>query len=103
MSRIRTSGTGGASSGGGSGSVSGVPPTTIGAIAVWENTTGTLIGNSLTNVQPSGAIEAQGFITRNIVNGTVTVNANESWIAPSLALASGGTIILLPGSELIIV
>jgi hypothetical protein len=87
----------------GTAGVFGVPPTTIGAIASWANTTGSLIQNTLTNVQASGAIEAQAFITKNIVNGTVTVNANESWIAPSLSIAPGAMIILLPDSELIIV
>jgi len=102
MARIGTSS--GKSSGGGTGTVTGIPPTTIDAIARWADTTGTTIKNSPgTVVQDSGAIEAQGFLTRNIVNGVVTVNTNESWIAPSLSLAPGSMIVLMPDSELIIV
>jgi hypothetical protein len=85
------------------GSVSGIPPTTINAIATWADTTGTTIQNSETYVQASGAIEAQGFITNRQVTGTVTVNGTESWIAPGLQLEPGAVIILNPGAELIII
>lgn len=84
--------------------VTGVPPTNIGAIARWADTGGTVIANSPnTNVQDSGAIEAQSFITQSNVTGVVTVNPGEVWIAPGLNLESGGGIVLLPGSSLILV
>lgn len=91
-------------SGGSSSGVTGIPPTNIGAIARWADTTGTTIENSPdTNVQDSGAIEAQGFITQSNVTGIVTVNNGEAWIAPGLTIASGGGIILASGSALILV
>lgn len=84
--------------------VTGVPPTNVGAIARWANTGATVIANSPnTNVQDSGAIEAQGFLTQSNVSGIVTVNPGEAWIAPGLNLEAGGGIILLPGSSLILV
>jgi hypothetical protein len=102
MSRIRAA-SGSATGGGGSGNVTGIPPTTIGAIAVWDNTTATLLINSLTNIQTSGAIEAQGYITRRSVTGNVTINADETWIAPSIELAAGGSIVIESGGDIIIV
>src|SRR5271165_2797220 len=85
------------------GSVTGIPPTTIDAIARWADTTGTTIQNSPgTIVQDSGAIEAQGFITNRTITGTVTVNNGESWIAPSLTIAAGGVIVLNSNAELIL-
>jgi hypothetical protein len=89
--------------GSGSGNVTGIPPTTIGAIAVWADTLGTTIENSLTNVQNSGAIEAQGFISERNVNGTVTVHTDETWIAPGLTLQSGANVIIASGGELLII
>ena len=90
--------------GAGSGNVTGIPPTTINAIARWADTIGTTIYNSPgTLVQDSGAIEAQGFITNRTVTGTVTVNTGESWIAPSLTIAAGGVIVLASDAELILV
>lgn len=86
------------------GSVTGVPPTTVNAIARWADTTGTTIQNSPnTYVQDSGAIEAQGFITKRSVTGTVTVNGGESWIAPSIELSLTGAIVIADDAELIIV
>jgi len=90
-------------SGGGTGNVTGVPPTTITAIARWADTTGTTIENSLATIQDSGAIESQGFITNRNIFGTVTVNATESWIAPALTIEPGGNIIIYPGGELILI
>jgi hypothetical protein len=90
-------------SGGGSGTVTGIPPTNIGAIARWADTTGTTIENSPdTNVQDSGAIEAQGFISERNVNGTVTVNTDETWIAPGLTMQPGSNIIIAAGGQLLI-
>jgi hypothetical protein len=91
------------SSGSGSGNVTGISPTTIGAIAVWDDTTGTTIENSLTNVQTSGAIEAQGFITVRMVTSLVTVNPGESWIAPEIELEPSGSIQIEPDGEMIII
>ena len=86
----------------GSGNVTGVPPTTVTAIARWQDTTGTTIENSLALVQDGGAVEAQGFISMRNVTATVTVNSGESWIAPSLILQPGSLVVLNPDSELII-
>lgn len=83
--------------------VFGIPPTTPGAIATWVDTGATTIQNTLTNVQASGAIEAQGFISERTVNGTVTVNGGESWITSSLIVAPGAVIVLKPDSELIMI
>jgi hypothetical protein len=102
MARIRAST--GSTAGGGSGNVTGIPPTTIDAIARWANTTGTEIKNSPgTYVQDSGAIEAQAFITVRSVTGLVTINPDETWIAPNIELSSGGAIIMDDNGNIIIV
>lgn len=86
------------------GGVVGIPPTNIGAITRWADTTATTVENSPgTNVQDSGAIEAQMFITNRQVNGTVTINGNESAIAPGLQLQPGSVIVMQPGAELIVI
>lgn len=87
----------------GTGNVSGEAPTTVGAIAVWDNTLASLIKNSQTNIQDSGAIEAQAFITRRTVVGNVTVNSDESWIAPSIEISLTGSVIISSDAEVIIV
>jgi hypothetical protein len=87
----------------GSGNVTGIPPTTVTAIARWANTTGTEIENSLALVQNGGAIEAQGFITMRAVINPVIVNSGETWIAPSLELAAGGSIVISSNADIIIV
>jgi hypothetical protein len=104
MARIGASGTGGASNGSGSGNVTGIPPTTIDAIARWDDTVGQTIKNSPgTLIQDSGAIEAQGFITNRQVSGTVTVNATESWITSAVEMQPGSVIIIEPGGQLILI
>jgi hypothetical protein len=97
MSRIR------ATSGSSTGDVAGIPPTTVDAIAIWADTTGTTIKNSDTLVQDSGAIEAQAYITRRNIVSVVTVNPDESWIAPSLELSLTGSIVIEDNAEVIIV
>lgn len=93
-----------AASGGGSGDVVGPPSSTNQSIAVWDGTTGQLLEDGPgTNVQPSGAIAAQGFITDQLVTGTVTVGANQTWVAPSLTLTDTGVIDLSGGGTLILV
>lgn len=102
MSRIENSG-GKSTSGGGSGNVSGVPPTDIDAIARWDDTTGTTIKNSAgTLVQDGGAIQASGFITNRIVTTLISVPSNYSWIAPELQLELSGSIEIESDGELII-
>ena len=88
---------------GGTSGVTGIAPTTIGAIASWADTGATIIQNTLTNVQASGAIEAQGFITQQNVVGLVTVNQDECWLAPALNLTLTGSIDLTGGGSLRIV
>lgn len=87
----------------GSSGVTGIAPTTPGAIATWVDTGATTIQNSLTNIQASGAIEAQGFITRQDVTGAVVVNQGEIWLAPSLNITSTGSIDLTGGGGLRII
>lgn len=90
-------------SGGGSGNVTGIPPTTITAIARWEDTGGTTIENSLALVQDGGGIEAQGFITMRSVTNLITINSGESWIAPEMELETTGSIQIEPDGEMIII
>ena len=89
--------------GGGSGNVTGISPTTVTAIARWEDTLGTIIANSLALVQDGGAIESNGFISNRTISTLVNVQSGQSWIAPSLTIAPGGVIVLNPDAELIIV
>jgi hypothetical protein len=102
MSRIRAS-TGSTAGGSGTGDVVGIPPTTINAIATWANGSATLIQDSLATVLASGDVHAQGFVTNRIVNGTITVGATETWIAPALQLEPGANIIIQPGGELLLI
>src|SRR5580658_5573521 len=102
MARIRASS--GPNETSSSGNVTGVPPTTIDAIARWADTTGTTIKNSPgTLVQDSGAIESQGFITIRSVTALVTVNSGESWIAPEMEITLTGAIQIEPDGEMIII
>lgn len=90
--------------GSGTGNVTGIAPTTVGAIARWADITGTTIENSPdTLVQDSGAIEAQGFITNRSVVGIVSVPSEYSWIAPELEIELSGAIEIEPDGELIII
>lgn len=91
------------SAGGGSGNVIGETPTTVNAIARWDDISGTSIKDSSTVIQDSGAIQAQGYITRRAVTGLVVIPSGTSWIAPSLELELTGSIELELDAELIIV
>ena len=83
--------------------VVGIPPTVVGAIASWADTTGNTIQNTLTNVQSSGAIEAQMFITRQDVTAAVTIDQDECAVCPALNLTLTGSIDLSGGGSLEIV
>lgn len=87
------------------GNVAGIPPTNIGAIARWADTTGTTIENSPnTNVQDSGAIEAQGFISENHITGVVEIHAGETMtLASYMDLDGAGELIIDGDGELLIV
>ena len=103
MSRIQTSGTGGASSGGGgSGNVTGLPPTTDKAIARWSGTTASYIQDSpYSIVQDGGAIQAQGFVfNRQILNDVVVPN-KYTMINTDIELVSGD-IYLLGDAQLLL-
>lgn len=91
------------SSSSGSGNVTGISPTTVTAIARWEDTTGTTIENSLALVQDGGAIEAQGFITMRSVINLIIINPGESWIAPEMEIELTGAIEIEPDGEMIII
>lgn len=83
--------------------VTGVPPTTDRAIAIWNGTDGTSIQNSLDIIQVGGAIEASAFLTRRSVVTEIIVYAYESWIAPALELEITGSISIESDGELIII
>ena len=84
--------------------VFGPPTSTDKAIARWNGTTGNMIQDSPnTLVQDSGAVQAQGFITKRVVTGNVDVPSGYSWIAPSVAIDPGGSIVINSDAELIII
>jgi len=87
------------------GNVSGVAPTTDKAIARWVGTGGDTIQNSPnTTVQDGGAIEAQGFVTKNHVTDTVEIGAGETMtLASYMDLDAGGTVIIDGDGELVII
>lgn len=104
MPRIGSSGTGGASNGGGgSGNVTGLPPTDVGAIARWVDTTGSTIQNSPgTLVQDGGMIQAQGFaFNRQILNDIVVpnhytmMNTDIEMVSGDLTLLGSAVLLLL--------
>jgi hypothetical protein len=102
MSRIGSSSA--QSSGGGSGNVTGVPPTDVNAIARWNNTSGTSIKNSPgTFVQDGGAIQASGFITDRSVTTLISIPNEYSMIAPELEIELTGAIEIELDGELIII
>ena len=88
-------------SSGGSG-VTGIAPTTVTAIATWADTTGTTIQNSLSTIQPGGAIQSPGFLTDRSITTLIQVPSEYSWIAPELEIELSGAIEIEPDGELII-
>jgi hypothetical protein len=87
----------------GSGNVTGVPPTTIGAIAQWADITGMTIANSPgTYVQAGGSIEASGFIGNRSVTTLIHIPSEYYMIASELELEPSGNIEIEPDGELII-
>lgn len=88
----------------GSGTVTGVPPTDINAIARWDDTTGTTIKNSPgTFIQDGGAIEANGFITKKNVTTLISIPTGYSMIAPELEIEPSGSIEIDSDASLIII
>jgi hypothetical protein len=78
----------------GSGNVTGIPPTTIGAIAQWADTIGETIANSPgTFVQASGAINAQEFIFNRSIEGLVTVPDGYTMLATSIIIDTGNLVL----------
>ena len=89
---------------GGTGNVVGPPSSTDKALAVWNGTTGQLLEDGPgTNVQPSGAVTAQAFITNQDVSGLVTVGADQNWISPALTLEPTGAIDISSGGSITLV
>jgi hypothetical protein len=86
-----------------SGTVTGIPPTTITAIARWADTTGTTIENSLALIQDGGAIQASGFLTNRSVTTLISIPSEFSMIAPELELELTGEIDIEADGELIII
>jgi len=92
MPRIRAN-SGSTSGGGGSGNVTGIPPTNIRDIAIWANTTGTLIEDSLAQVQVGGTVQAQEFVfDRQIINDVI-VPDHYTMIGSDMELISGDIIL----------
>ena len=87
----------------GTGNVTGIPPTTLTAIAIWADTTGTTIQNSLSTIQSGGAIQSPGFLTDRSVTTLVHIAPEYSWIAPELEIELSGAIEIEPDGELIII
>lgn len=73
----------------GSGNVTGLPPTTVTAIARWASTDGTQIENSLALVQDGGAIQAQGFVFNRQILNDVYVPNHHTIISTDVELVSG--------------
>lgn len=85
-----------------SGSVIGIPPTNINAIARWDDTTATTIKNSPgTLVQDGGGIEAQMFVFNRQILNDVTIPDHYSAVSSDVELISGD-IILLGDAQLIL-
>jgi hypothetical protein len=83
--------------------VTGIPPTTIDAIARWADTTGTTIKNSPgTYVQDGGALQTQGFIGDRSITTLVHVPSEYYMIAAELEIELTGAIEIEPDGELII-
>lgn len=72
------------------------------AIARYDGATGKLIQDSKTLVQDGGAIQAQGFLTKRVIDDVVTVPSGYSWIAPSIELEDDGAIEIEDDAELIV-
>jgi hypothetical protein len=87
----------------GSGNVTGIPPTTETAIAIWANTSGTEIENSIPTVQAGGTIEASGFLTDRSVTTLIQIPAQYSWIAPEVEIELTGAIEIEADGEMIII
>jgi hypothetical protein len=72
-------------------------------IAIWAGNSVDAIQDSKALIQPSGVIEAQGFITNRNLTESVNVKSGYTWIAPSLNVSPGVTISLEPDAQLIII
>lgn len=88
--------------GSGSGNVTGLPPTNIRDIAIWADTTGTTIEDSLAQVQLGGAVQSQGFVfDRQIINDIVVpdhysmINSDVELITGDIYLIGDAQLILL--------
>lgn len=79
--------------GAGTGNVSGIAPTTVGAIATWDNTTASLIQNTLTYVQASGAIEAQAFLADRQILNDIVIPTHYTMVQTDVYLISGDIIL----------
>lgn len=90
------------SSSGGSGNVTGVPPTDINAIARWDDTTGTTIKNSKAFVQDGGAVEAQAYLTNRVIEESVLIKSNFTMLAANIEIEDGEIVIEQDGELLIL-
>lgn len=89
-------------SGSGGGNVTGLPPTNIRDIAIWADTTGTTIEDSLAQVQVGGAVQAQAFVfDRQILNDVIVpdhysvINSDIEMLSGDLYLDGDAQLILL--------
>ncbi len=91
----------GKSTGSGSG-VTRIGSTTDRSIPLWAGNNSDTIQGSKATIQDGGAILAQGFITRRIVDDVVTVPSGYSWITPEIELSDTGSIEIEDDTELIV-
>lgn len=86
-----------------SGGVTGIPPTTIDAIARWADTTGTTIKDSPgTFVQDGGSIQASGFMGNRSITTLVHIPSDYYMESAELEIELSGAIEIEPDAELII-
>lgn len=92
MSRIRANS--GSATSSGSGNVTGIPPTTLDAIARWANTEGTEIKNSPgTLVQDSGAIQMQAALQDRQILADIIIPPYFTMLQTDVYLISGDIIL----------
>jgi len=103
MARVQTSGTGGASTSGGSGDVTGPNSSTDNAIARWDGTTGSIIQNSKTEVQDGGAVVAQAQITKTLITDSVIIASNNSMVTGGFSIEANGELVIESDAQLVIV
>lgn len=83
--------------------VVGIAPSTDKAIPRWQGTGANTIQDSKAIIQDGGAIQAQGFITKRIIDDVIQIPSGHSLVFPSIELSDTGSIEIDDDGELIIV